>query len=410
MGDSHGARTDAGAPTDAGQQPRDARPRPGGVSDQPPGQGHAPEHRDTAANNWNEAASQRDYYRPGVSDRLSQSKPSEADRSPRERPSVRADEQKSYADQDKVYRVGISDQQPQSKPGQADWPPREKSTTGSDGQKSYADQDRTYRLDKTDYESEREGKSVGFGFDKDVPAAGEMERWYKGLTNEQKEALEDANTKVTVTATASRRGSREYNQDLSERRAENVARILKERYGVAAQVELEPLGEDPAEDRGVRDGVDDHTDRVVDITILSGVKKAEQGKETPEGEYAKPDRGKKNSIPTKYRCDYKHDREWAQNPTRVTYHKIRMGVKGRLGMLIEAVRQINDAPRYRREIEATKTVHDKLWKVRPMRGFLFDMEKSSFQTRVKGWLREGGYDVEPMYKEYIIHWLRKGAK
>ena len=249
---------------------------------------------------------------------------------------------------------------------------------------------------------------VGFEFGKDKPAAGEMDRWYQSLSKEQKEALRDPNAEVTITATASRVGSAEYNLDLSKRRGENVAKILREKFGVAAKIKVEALGEEPAEWREAPDQKDDHTDRVAHIDILPATKKADKPKEKPEKDESREK--KRTTIPPEYTRDYKHSREWAENRYRIIYHKLRMGLKGRFGAPIEAARQIVDASRYRQDIEKAGNVHDKLWGVKPMRGFLFDIEKPSVQMRIKGWLREGGYDVEPMFKEYVIHWLRKGVK
>lgn len=249
---------------------------------------------------------------------------------------------------------------------------------------------------------------VGFAFDRDKPAKGEVDRWYTNLSKEQRQALKDPRAEVTITASASRVGSSDYNRDLSKRRGENVAEILKNEHGVTAKIKVDARGEEPAEDRGAHPTRDNHTDRVAYIDILPAGKPADKPKEAPKRE--RSEKGK-TTIPPEYTRDYKHSRKWAENEYRRIYHKIRMGAKGKFGTVLESGRQILDASRYQREIEAAKDVHQKLWGVRPMRGFLFDLEKPSknLEYRVKGWLREGGYDPEPMFKEYVTHWLRKGA-
>ena len=120
---------------------------------------------------------------------------------------------------------------------------------------------------------------AGFQFDADKPAAGEMDRWYKGLSNKQKEALKSQNTEVTITASASRAGSAKYNLDLSKRRGDNVAKILKEKYNVSAKIKVEAMGEEPAEMRKAPDQKDDHTDRVAIIRILPGTDKPAESKD-----------------------------------------------------------------------------------------------------------------------------------
>jgi outer membrane protein OmpA-like peptidoglycan-associated protein len=123
---------------------------------------------------------------------------------------------------------------------------------------------------------------VGFGFDQDQPAAGEMDRWYKGLSKEQRDALKNSATEVTITATASRVGKPGYNLGLTERRAGNVGKILRERYGVSATIKSEPLGEEPAEWRGAPDRRDDHSDRVAVISIQPKGDKPSKPKDKPK--------------------------------------------------------------------------------------------------------------------------------
>ncbi len=124
---------------------------------------------------------------------------------------------------------------------------------------------------------------VGFGFGDDKPASGELQRWYKGLSDAQRAALKDPKTTVYVTATCSKPGSHSSNRDLSKSRAENVAQLLARDLGVErSRIKTEWLGEDPAQDNNpdAPDNQDDHQERVALINFEA----KEKDEETPKPE------------------------------------------------------------------------------------------------------------------------------
>jgi outer membrane protein OmpA-like peptidoglycan-associated protein len=130
---------------------------------------------------------------------------------------------------------------------------------------------------------------VGFGFAKDKPPSGELQRWYKGLSDAQRAALRDPKTIVTVTATCSKPGSHESNLDLSRRRAENVKDLLAKELGIdRSRIRTEWLGEDPAQDNNpdAPDAKDDHQERVALINFETKATKEKpskpERKEKPE--------------------------------------------------------------------------------------------------------------------------------
>ena len=122
------------------------------------------------------------------------------------------------------------------------------------------------RTERAAVDRPRDG--VGFGFGESQPAEGELDRWYNGLSPEQKRAVWSDDTKITITATASRPGSDSANQTLSEQRADAVAQALVSDYGIdSSRIVKEPLGEQPAKDEGRPEDRDDRRDRVAVISI-----------------------------------------------------------------------------------------------------------------------------------------------
>jgi len=130
---------------------------------------------------------------------------------------------------------------------------------------------------------------VGCGFDR-VPTGEAVKDWYNGLSKEQKAALQDPRTVVTLTPTASLTGSRPYNVDLTQRRGEAFKQTLQD-LGVKAKIVIEARDFEPAEDRGAAKGKDNHQDRVVyadinkaDKTAPAGVKQQQDKAAAPTGE------------------------------------------------------------------------------------------------------------------------------
>ncbi len=249
---------------------------------------------------------------------------------------------------------------------------------------------------------------VGCRFGDAEPAPGEMDRYLQSLSNSEYLKLFAGDSKIVIRGYASNPGSDAYNQELSEERAVNVKDFLVNKGVDPSRIEIISLGEKGADLSG-SENQDNHQDRWVEIEI-------------EKSENSKKDMPRIREIPSKYTGDYKYDRDWAENPWRLAWEKIKqMPIPTSLNpwkattafgrkLIMGAATQINDAPRWREELESTTNVHDKLWKVKPPKGFIFDRNKTSVRIMVESWLKEGGYDVKTMVNEYFLHWLRKGAK
>ena len=83
--------------------------------------------------------------------------------------------------------------------------------------------------------------SIGRGFDR-VPTEQNVRDWYDKLPAADKKALNDPNHGIILTCTASRTGDSDYNVRLSRKSGEATERILKEKLGVKAKIEIQPLG------------------------------------------------------------------------------------------------------------------------------------------------------------------------
>lgn len=114
---------------------------------------------------------------------------------------------------------------------------------------------------------------VGFAFGKDKPATGEIERWQAGLTDRERSALKDPNTRIVITAGASRVGGQDFNAQLTDRRAVNVQQELVETFGVnPGSIDINSLyrGEELAIQKGKPDHKDNAEDRTATIQVFSG--------------------------------------------------------------------------------------------------------------------------------------------
>lgn len=117
---------------------------------------------------------------------------------------------------------------------------------------------------------------VGFDFGKSELPTGEFERWMNGLSPKDRALLKQPGTRFEVWASASRPGSREFNQTLSDRRADAVSKKLQERLGIPKEaIKADGFGEDPARDNLPEgadprkfEGKDHRNDRVAEIVIV----------------------------------------------------------------------------------------------------------------------------------------------
>ena len=103
--------------------------------------------------------------------------------------------------------------------------------------------------------------SIARGFDQ-VPTEQNVLDWYEKLSPADKDTLNNPESKVTLTCTASRTGDADYNLDLTEQSGEETKRILQEKLGVLADIKIEAVGYDEETPAG-----DDRYDRQVHVDI-----------------------------------------------------------------------------------------------------------------------------------------------
>ena len=120
--------------------------------------------------------------------------------------------------------------------------------------------------------------SIGRAFDR-VPSEQNIREWYDKLNPAEKKALNNPNSEIVLTSTASRTGDAGYNERLSKRSAEIVKQFLQEKLGVKANIKIEALGYDKSKPEG-----DDRFDRQVHVDIIPPEKaqKVETVEPSPE--------------------------------------------------------------------------------------------------------------------------------
>jgi hypothetical protein len=124
---------------------------------------------------------------------------------------------------------------------------------------------------------------VGFGFGDDKPERGQVERWLSGLGAADKTALQEGTAKLFITARASRAGDADFNQQLSTKRAENLAQDLSKLLEIPPdQIRWQALGEDEARSQGRPDGKDNADDRTASIEIVREGERQPEYKDSPE--------------------------------------------------------------------------------------------------------------------------------
>jgi len=140
--------------------------------------------------------------------------------------------------------------------------------------------------------------SIGRGFDR-VPTEQNVRDWYDKLPAADKEALKDPNHGVILTCTASRTGDSGYNDRLTRRSGEATKRILQEKFGVKAKIEIQPLGYIMS----MREG-DDRFTRQVFVDFVPPEKRGQEGKVE-----IGPIKIKEITEPPKKPKEYDHEKE-----------------------------------------------------------------------------------------------------
>ncbi len=260
--------------------------------------------------------------------------------------------------------------------------------------------------------SPKDGIGCPFG---GVPAHEAIEAGFAGLSPEKKALLRNPDAVVRLTGMASRVGSAEFNERLSRHRAERVADFLRNDPEVKARIEVDGQGFDTAVTDGHPPDKDNRNDRIVLVEIeLEGKgapDRSKQGSDQPAQPKVEASESPKDRIPEQYAKGYKVGRERAEKIYARTW-----GWQGPLMGIFNpanaaaAYTWANNFEKYTKVMEKAKNVDEKLWKIPPLPGFLDELRKPNGmeEWKVKGWLREGGYDPGTMFKEYVIHWIRKG--
>ncbi len=152
-----------------------------------------------------------------------------------------------------------------------------------------------------------------------------MERWRSGLSETDRQRLNDPNWRVEVVGHASRAGDSASNRALSAERANTAARWLAD-HGVRAEVSGGGGGEHEARARGHADGSNDPSDRAVTIHIVPTDRAGEQAALRPDQVgFA---RGDATPPEARLREFYEANRERLEDPNQ---HLELVGHASRLG-------------------------------------------------------------------------------
>ena len=118
---------------------------------------------------------------------------------------------------------------------------------------------------------------IGRGFN-EIPNFQNVRTFYDQLNQADKDAMNNPDTKVTLTCYASHTGSAEYNRELTRKSGEVVKDILQKDFGVKADIKIEARGYNTDTAEG-----DYQFDRVVDVDILRPIeeKTSQDQIETP---------------------------------------------------------------------------------------------------------------------------------
>ncbi len=150
----------------------------------------------------------------------------------------------------------------------------------------------------------RPGDGMAFDYNRRTLPKGEYQRWYQGLSSQDRALLAQPGTRIEIYASASRPGSDQYNQKLSKDRAEAVAVELNKQLGIPrSQIKPQGLGEDPAVDNlppgfdpGRFENVDNREDRAAQIVIVPAESSRKTGIDTGDAKKAGTEAGKKAKI------------------------------------------------------------------------------------------------------------------
>jgi outer membrane protein OmpA-like peptidoglycan-associated protein len=110
---------------------------------------------------------------------------------------------------------------------------------------------------------------VPFPFDGAKPAEGSVKRYLAAQTARDKQSLLDPNTTLRVEIGASRPGGEQYNQNLTDRRGQELVGELRG-AGVKAQIDVISTGESQAKKAEKPERQDDAGDRVANFSIKRG--------------------------------------------------------------------------------------------------------------------------------------------
>lgn len=235
---------------------------------------------------------------------------------------------------------------------------------------------------------------------------------------------------IEVSSPRSRTGSDAFNQKLAQQTIDNTIAVLKALLREGA-VQMHPssvdkgkaLGEAPARDAGVPDGVDRKEDRGVYIRFV-----LDEHKEPPKD---RPAEKLKTDIPDRYQKGYTVDRptaerlvdapdKWSEKVKDPSFWKQIVEnpdkVIERLGkeagrQLIETYKRLTDGMNRWNDQCARATPEDALWKVRPPYPLGENKSFLPFKENIKHKLKKAGYQPsDQMYREYLVHWYRKGER
>jgi hypothetical protein len=255
---------------------------------------------------------------------------------------------------------------------------------------------------------------VGFAFGADWPDPSEWPRFWKTEGSRLQIALLDPDTMIVVEASASAPGTDAANGALGQRRADNVTALLIAHGIPEDRIFRINHGENLARSAGGRDNA---ANRVARIRTVGG----SIGREALEPDREQP---RKRSIPERYRQPdrYTTTRREAERLARSPdeYHdrlkkpwNLPRGARGLAREIVlgvpRALAETGNFMSWLEKMRSDASPDTKLWDTAPP-GPLRTLKGSApFRGVVEYQLKLGGYDPS-MYREYLVHWFRRGVR
>ena len=111
--------------------------------------------------------------------------------------------------------------------------------------------------------------AIAFGFNERTPNPSQVKAWTDKVSLQDRQSLRTGQKQLFVTVKASRPGSTDYNQKLSEDRASSVRNQLAKELNIPKDaIKTQAIGNGDARAQGKGSNIDDRNDRVAELQII----------------------------------------------------------------------------------------------------------------------------------------------